>query len=174
MRPPVTPLQPANRAGLLPWARLPRRETSRRRQVKRLIFFHHVRHPAEMVVHCGKAVTGPASSQMGLRDGVMSNSLRGRSTSCETWSANHAVERPLARIRSTCRSPRACVPGMAQNERDESPRARWGLKEALSERARRRTGTGYEVWPTRGCSRPAFCGAPAGRGAWLLGGRNTG
>jgi integron integrase len=30
------------------WACLPRREPSRRRQVKRFIFFHHVRHPAEM------------------------------------------------------------------------------------------------------------------------------
>jgi len=30
------------------WACLPRREASRRRQVKRFIFFHHVRHPAEM------------------------------------------------------------------------------------------------------------------------------
>jgi hypothetical protein len=26
---------------------------------------------------------------------------------------------------------------------------RWGLKEAQSNRAGRRTGTGYEVWPTR-------------------------
>ena len=26
---------------------------------------------------------------------------------------------------------------------------RWGLKEAQSKRAGRRTGTGYEVWPTR-------------------------
>jgi integron integrase len=30
------------------WACLPRREASRRRQVKRFIFFHNVRHPAEM------------------------------------------------------------------------------------------------------------------------------
>jgi integron integrase len=30
------------------WACLPRHEGSRRRQVKRFIFFHHVRHPAEM------------------------------------------------------------------------------------------------------------------------------
>jgi hypothetical protein len=30
------------------WACLPRREALRRRQVKRFIFFHHVRHPAQM------------------------------------------------------------------------------------------------------------------------------
>jgi hypothetical protein len=30
------------------WACLPRREPSRRRQVKRFIFFQHIRHPAEM------------------------------------------------------------------------------------------------------------------------------
>jgi hypothetical protein len=59
----------------------------------------------------------------------------------------------------------ACVPGMVQSERGESPApgkrgaegqekgkgvvARRGLEEAQSESTGRRTGTGYEVWYIR-------------------------
>jgi hypothetical protein len=39
--------------------------------------------------------------------------------------------------------------GAEGEEKGKGITARWGLKEAPSERAGRRTGTGYEVWCTR-------------------------
>jgi hypothetical protein len=39
--------------------------------------------------------------------------------------------------------------GAEGEEKGKGVTARWGLKEAQSNRAGRRTGTGYEVWPTR-------------------------
>jgi hypothetical protein len=57
--------------------------------------------------------------------------------------ARHGTER--ARGKSSCQviaEPKA-------RRRAKASTTRWGLKEAQSKRAGRRTGTGYEVWDTR-------------------------
>ncbi len=57
---------------------------------------------------------------------------------CRTWHRTNGVEVP--------------VPGRSRAEGKEKGKgviARWGLEEAQSEDAGRRTGTGYEVWHTQ-------------------------
>ena len=56
----------------------------------------------------------------------------------QAWHRTNGVEAP--------------VPGISGAEGEEQGKgvtARWGLEEAQSKRAGRRTGTGYEVWYTR-------------------------
>jgi hypothetical protein len=57
--------------------------------------------------------------------------------------ARHGTER------ARCKSSRQVFAEPKARRRARAPTARWGLEEAQSKRAGRRTGTGYEVWHTR-------------------------
>ena len=58
---------------------------------------------------------------------------------CRAWHRAYGVEVPMPGFR-----------GAEGKEKGKGVIARWGLEEAQSESAGRRTGTGYEVWYARG------------------------
>jgi hypothetical protein len=57
---------------------------------------------------------------------------------CRTWHRTHGVQVPVPGVRAA-----------EGEEKGKGVTARWGLEEAQSKDAGRRTGTGYEVWYTR-------------------------
>ena len=58
---------------------------------------------------------------------------------CRAWHRAYGVEVPMPGVR-----------GAEGKEKGKGVIARWGLEEAQSKSAGRRTGTGYEVWYARG------------------------
>jgi integrase len=81
------------------WACLPRREASRRRQVKSFIFFHHVRHPAEM----GEPEVNAFLTSLAVKEKV-SASTQNQALSALLFLYRYVRDRPLGHLSEVVRA----------------------------------------------------------------------
>ncbi|MBI4537008.1 MAG: integron integrase [candidate division NC10 bacterium] len=83
------------------WACLPRREAARRRQVKRFIFFHHVRHPAEMA----EPEINPFLTHLAIKENV-SGSTQNQALSALRFLYRHVLGREVGDLGHVMRARR--------------------------------------------------------------------